>query len=176
MVQRATAFGERRSGECQVQLWKSTRLSQGSRLPHEWLEHPRAPRPPGIVSPLPPAIPAQSFSSFGGSSFNWLIDYDPLDAQAAPPRPYSLARVSTVTSSSSSTSTLATTLSSLQPTSPTRQKSNRIIQVDLNGTEGVILDRPDPPRMVVFFPDALDGGIQRPGYLLVIDSLSPLSH
>ncbi|KAK3901883.1 hypothetical protein C8A05DRAFT_44566 [Staphylotrichum tortipilum] len=158
-----TLGGERLSvSACRIQLWSSTRLSRGSQLPQEFLEPVPPPTPLGIVAPDPPFIPAFSFTQLGDS-----LDLNPLDAQAAPRRPSWLARASTITSSSSSTATLSTTASSRQPASPKPQKSNKIIQVDKKGTEGCILDQPDPPRMVMFLPDPRgQARIQRPGSLL----------
>lgn len=178
--QRANAVigGARRAGTGRVQLWSSTRPSQGQQLPEELVDAEpakktrRSSKTP-LVSPNPPMLaPIAAFSRLSLSLDSRRASSTPsipLDAQAVPRSMSgtpSLTRTSTVTSSASLSQSSSSSL-----TKTVRRPTN-LIQVDKRGNVGCILDEPDPPRLVIFLPSVSVQGQESAGsgQLLVIDS------
>ncbi|KAK4120037.1 hypothetical protein N657DRAFT_636913 [Parathielavia appendiculata] len=184
--QRANAMfgGERRSDTGGVQVWSSTRLSSGSKLPDEFVDKEatkaarRSIQPP-TVSPYPPMLgPLASFSRLSlalsqGRPSSVRSVY--LNGQISPQRQ---SRTPSFTGTSTASSP-STSQSSTSSTVGATKRPTNMIQVDRRGTMGCILDQPEPPRLVVFLPSRNETQNQRwkgvtagPGSLLVIDILT----
>ncbi|KAL2117149.1 hypothetical protein VTJ04DRAFT_9317 [Mycothermus thermophilus] len=167
--------GERLNAYGRVQIWASTRVPQQPQLPKQLVSSPRKSRRASIVSPSKTSLKLLTLPNFSRFSLHWPSESKVQLSTPPPAQTNTTTTIGRVTPSDFATAADSTTLDARSESSSSfdkvggegedgsgsvfsvsRRRNPKIIQLDNYGNIGGILDKPDPPRLVIFLPSSSD--------------------